>query len=221
MRSVKQKMISKEGDGRKLSEVIERFSPENLRRVREAVEKQLQPLADLYGMEIQCLSTGCNEYEAELQLTFTKLPQQGKSAEQVKWERFASRYGMKPEDFGKLVHLNGRDYTIVGLDTKARKNNVLLSRNGRRYKAQPSDILGVFTPGQELPLQELQSRFRNNARYKGLEGKLEYGQTIIFHGEEHRVIDINIHASKYPIVIENMETGKKYRIPISSISGLK
>ena len=46
----------------------------------------------------------------------------------------------EPDWHNKIVNISGENFKIVGWNAKARKNKVLLERNGRKFAAQPSVV---------------------------------------------------------------------------------
>ena len=52
----------------------------------------------------------------------------GKSAEQVEFEKYAKLFGLEPSDYGKTFATGGATYTIVGLAMRSRKYPILAKR---------------------------------------------------------------------------------------------
>jgi hypothetical protein len=73
---------------------------------------------------------------ATMKLEINAIREDGKSPAQVQFEKVCAIYGLKPEDFGREVTVNGERFTIAGLNTKAPKNCVNIKRvsDGKGFK---------------------------------------------------------------------------------------
>ena len=61
--------------------------------------------------------------------------------------KHAKRYGMDPSWLDKTFRDYSREYTVVGLLPNRRKNNVLVSRNGKEYIMPAETVIRLMTNG--------------------------------------------------------------------------
>jgi len=107
------------------------FTKETLENIRKVLVKHLDEAG--YELEID-FSLGSIRYEDQ---SFT-----------VKLTALTNGYNPKeealleyhPDWHNKIVNISGENFKIVGWNAKARKNKVLLERNGRNFAAQPSVV---------------------------------------------------------------------------------
>jgi len=61
-------------------------------------------------------------------------------ARKTEWNNYCSRYGMKPEHYGQVVEIRGRDVAICGVAPKNTKYPIIYRdiRNGKTYKGSPA-----------------------------------------------------------------------------------
>ena len=71
----------------------------------------------------------------------------GKSGEQVKWERNCFMFGLHEKMFGKTFSFGGEIFTITGIRPKARKNPVLGTNVRGKVFVFPADVVRTFING--------------------------------------------------------------------------
>jgi hypothetical protein len=86
-------------------------------------------IAKQYGLKAVQKSGTFNDmhYIGKVEFTITETAE-GKHPNQVDFERNCDWYGLKPEDFGRELILEGQKFTISGLRTKASKNTICIKR---------------------------------------------------------------------------------------------
>jgi hypothetical protein len=102
---------------------------------RQETEKALQELAKKFGVNIHAGSISYTDNNFTLKLEVTKKEIEGKSFEQVEFEKNCWMCGLKPEDYKKQFTLNGKVYSIVAIKPRATKMPIVATRpDGSRYK---------------------------------------------------------------------------------------
>ncbi len=61
----------------------------------------------------------------------------------VEWERYCTRYGLRPEDFGRSFEHAGKTFTISGVRTRAPKRPISCTSEGRTYSF-PLSIVKLY-----------------------------------------------------------------------------
>ena len=106
---------------------IAEFNRSECRRLGDAIEKALQKVAEQHGVDLKRgnarFSSSNVTYKIEASLLGTNGEVKSKEVEDFK--KYAPMFGLKAEDFGKqFTTFAGKNYTICGLNTKARKNPI-------------------------------------------------------------------------------------------------
>lgn len=100
-------------------ELLEMFRQDFAETVKELEEK--------YQLEIELgkITYGSDSFKASLGVHERVI---GKSTRQVEFEKLASRYDLKAEQFGQEIEIDGCRYCICGIEPKRRKYPILLER---------------------------------------------------------------------------------------------
>lgn len=88
--------------------------------LRTEIETLLSPLAVKYGCEITAGNIKYDEILTTVSLQF-KSCADGKSADQLNFEKYCIQYGFKPEDYGFTFTEKGKTFTFKEFKTSARK----------------------------------------------------------------------------------------------------
>ena len=118
-----------------MAKVTKDFLKEN----RKTIEAELKALGEKLGVTFKA---GSGSYEPDgsaghYKLEITEVRDDGVTAEQLKFNKVCQLYNLKPQDFGKTLKVNGRDFKLVGLNTRAPKNPVMIKclESGGSFKA--------------------------------------------------------------------------------------
>ena len=107
-----------------------------LKESRELIDAELKALGDKLGVTFRA---GSGSYETDGSAGHYKLEIVAKGANpaQSKFNRVCHLYNLKPEDFGKTLKISGREFKLVGLNTRAPKKPVEIEclKSGGQYKA--------------------------------------------------------------------------------------
>jgi len=66
------------------------------------------------------------------------IPKDGKSIEQVEFEKHCRKFGLSEKDFGQKVLINGEVGFVSGINARAKKYPILISVDGKVYKMHQS-----------------------------------------------------------------------------------
>jgi hypothetical protein len=80
----------------------------------------------------------------------------GKSNEELEFGRYASRYGLSADDFGKQFSRGGDTYTICGVKPRSSKYPILAKclSNGKVYKFSADVVKALLGYTMTLPLRD-------------------------------------------------------------------
>jgi hypothetical protein len=111
---------------------------------RKEAEQALQGLAQKYNANIMAGNIKYDTNHFTISITVRKNDIAGKSYEQAEFEKCCVIFGLKPSDFGKTFASQGREFTICGIDMKARSMPILATSNGKTYKFKEESITKFF-----------------------------------------------------------------------------
>ena len=92
-----------------------RFDKDGCKAITEEIRAALAPVAARLGLKI---TPGGGSYDAGLFTLKVRIEPTGAAAdkaEQELWDRYASSYGLKPEDLGASLRHRGTTFTIAGI----------------------------------------------------------------------------------------------------------
>lgn len=105
---------------------------------RQEFEEAIAALAEKYDISFDIGTIRYNELGFKFTVTALTNGDGNKSGQQLQFEALAPRYGLRPEDYGATVVHSGQSYTVVGINPKARKYNVLIENNkGEKFSLSP------------------------------------------------------------------------------------
>jgi len=125
---------------------IKQFDKPTLGHIRKKLQVHLDQLQKELGIE---LKLGNITYRASLftgKLTGTI---EGHDQEAEDYKQYAQFYELKPEWLGQRIRwTDGKMFTIKGLNTKARKNKVIIEANGKSYRTTVRSIIRAMDLNQ-------------------------------------------------------------------------
>lgn len=113
-----------------------------LQTLREEIQAALSKVADAHDGIFNVGNITYDDTSAKISLTFMENGEDGTSAEEVEFNKYARAYGFGPADYGKVIFLDGTPYTFYGFAPKARKYPCLL-RNTETGKEVKATLEGV------------------------------------------------------------------------------
>lgn len=180
----------------------------------------LKDIAARNGVTISCGRARFNALSGTIELEIAPAKTDDFDPEQERWNQFIKLTKLLPEDFRSHVVINGMDLVITGINPKARTNKIiLLSSTGKEYVTSVDSVeraLKRNRPAQLAEDLERKAAFRLGAIGLGL--KIKYGDILDMpDGKSYRLVDINMKAPKYPILAEDLRTGKMVKMPADII----
>jgi len=134
----------------KIRKVTE-FNRSECRRLGDAIEKAVEEVGRKHGVHIKrgnarFTSSSCT-YKMEASLIGADGEVRSPEAEDFK--KYASMYGLKPEDFGRaFTTFGGKVYTICGLNMRAQKNNIhAKNMRGKTYIFPSEEVKALLERG--------------------------------------------------------------------------
>jgi len=117
------------------------ITKELLRVFRTDLDKALKELEDKHGVQI---SVGAMTY-SDTQFTFSSKAIIGGSPEEVEkaeFKKHCGKYGFKPENYGTVMLIGGKQCEFIGFKTRATKMPCLVRdiENGKKYKCDTKTI---------------------------------------------------------------------------------
>jgi hypothetical protein len=117
----------------------------SLRQHDKELQAELAVLFAKYGLKVtrKAATVYPDSGEIKFRIETSFLTAEGAQAiAEKQWNNYAQVFGLPTDGLGKVVTFNGFAYTITGLDLKARKTPVLITRHGDKkvFKANPEAI---------------------------------------------------------------------------------
>jgi hypothetical protein len=126
---------------------IKRFHDGNIDKVRRAFKKHMEAFYKETGIKVDLGNITYDSKQFSSKATFTIIAD-GEDPELAKqkhiFERDCWKFGLKKEDYGKQVRIEGTLYKIVGVNTRAKRMPIQLKAvgTGRNVKCSKSLIEG-------------------------------------------------------------------------------
>ena len=112
--------------------------------LRLEIDSALASLGQKYGVNFHAGNVSYNSQCATFKLEITTLGDGGtvETKEAKDFKLYASSYGFKPEDLGRVFKFQGSDYKITGLKPRSRNCICIMGvNNNRAYKINPDAVL--------------------------------------------------------------------------------
>lgn len=122
---------------------IKSFDRDTLRTLSAEIEAALQAVARKNGVSLKVGRGQFSPQNFTLKVEGSLLEDGGEAVTKEKndFNRYATTFGLKPEDLGRRFVFRGQPYGIVGLKLSSRKYPILgKSRSGKVYKFQAEDV---------------------------------------------------------------------------------
>lgn len=139
-----------------------------LRAINADLSQALVAIAEKHGVQIKVGSGSFTSDNATVKVEIAAIASDGtaKTKEATDFERYATSYGLKPEDLGKTFSYGGKEYTLVGAKPRSTKYPLLAkdNRSGKTFKLPlaAAAALTEFTPVIGLT-DDIKSKFGNLA----------------------------------------------------------
>lgn len=208
---------------------MEKFTGASLKLLREEINSALEAVGAKHGIKLTAGNATYTEFECNFKLKGEVAASTDFDPKKQVWDLNAPYRGLEKGDYGKTVLLNGREYIICGYDTSARTNCILIKQadgcNSQVYRINAQTCKeGLAAASRKEPTQTGEQEnsepkdFGMKAFLCGLQGKCSYGQTVVFQGKQYKLVDLNTKAPKYPLVCQDVKTGKLWRLPADALN---
>lgn len=94
---------------------------------RKDVETALKEVNKKYNVEMSTKNISYDDKSFRFSVEGIMM-EEGKSAEQISFENECRKFILEPSDYGKIVKLDGDDYKIVGIHSRAKKYPIILEK---------------------------------------------------------------------------------------------
>ena len=120
---------------------ITEFDKTNLKVLRADIDRAVNDVLGKYGLsaELGNISFTHTDFSTKLKVMIGD----AEDASKLKFEKYAPRFGLDPEDFGTSFRKNGTIFTIVGINANAKRNGypvLAANKRGTIYKFAASDV---------------------------------------------------------------------------------
>ena len=128
----------------------------NARQIREKCVENMAQFAEDNGLQIMPASARFGPTSVTIKLEFARVDPETGQAQDRKAQAFsqlATAYGLDPDWLGKCFISNGKEFRIVGLNTRAPKFPVMCERtkDGKRFKFKEATIEQRMTDTLDMP----------------------------------------------------------------------
>ncbi len=115
----------------------------DFKRFRDDVVKALNEVSKTYGLEIKAgnISYDENSFSMKLNCTRTDRDVNKSNFENNLKYMNLSGFSFEPDDYGRIVNIKGRSYTICGFKPGNKYNVILQRDDGAEYGFTARDIL--------------------------------------------------------------------------------
>ena len=201
-------------------EITKKICDEMMARIDAAVKE----IAKEYDLSGSCVYASFNSTSIDFKVRVEDT--------QGCWNLAVLGTGLKPEDLGSEIMLSGKKMRIRGWDFAAKTNKILLTEvsTGKNYCTNVHAVVAAIkaksgvaedNAADETAAEENEAAkkraFSTAAWLIGAQGKVAYGQTVQIAGVNLRLVEINRRAPKFPLIAEDIQTGKRYKLAISDV----
>ena len=116
------------------------MTKEQFAALRAEMQSALATIAAKYNCDVSIGNIKYDDITTNVAVTFNSKGVDGKSADQLNFEKYCTKYGFIAEDYGFTFTENGKTFVFVGFNPKARKNYCLLRSEGKTFVTSPEGI---------------------------------------------------------------------------------
>lgn len=107
---------------------------------RSEMESALAAIAEKYNCDVSVGNIKYDDINTDISVSFRSKGADGKSADQLNFEKYCGQFGFKPEDYGFTFTDNGKTFKFVGFNPRARKNYCLLRCDDKTFVTSPDGV---------------------------------------------------------------------------------
>ena len=129
---------------------MERFTKGDLKVIRVAINTALREVEEAHGIKLNIGNISFDDTTFRTKLEASIVNEKGivEDRERTDFTKYATMFDLNPEWLDKEIVLNGRTFTITGLNTKASKNNIRIqAENGDVHICPSKNLTHYFEKG--------------------------------------------------------------------------
>ena len=117
------------------------MTKEQFNQLRYEMEIALAAIAEKYNCDVSIGNIKYDDINTNISVSLRSKGADGKSADQLNFEKYCGQFGFKPEDFGfTFTDKDGKVYTFIGFNPKARKNYCMLRCGDKTFVTSPDGV---------------------------------------------------------------------------------
>lgn len=196
---------------------MKKMTSSTVATLRDAINEALKSLGEQHGVTIHCGNAKYDEFSVTFSLVADIAATEDFDPEREKWAKHVAFTGLTPEDYGKPIYIGDTQYIICGFNSSAKKNCIKLKApNGQEYIADTATVLAALGRNRLGTSDDKLAEATCNANAVILGLSVRYGQEITWLGKHFKVLEVNLKAPKYPIIAADVNTGKRYKLPVDA-----
>ena len=117
---------------------------EVFRKLRPEIDEAIKGIGERDGVTLKVGNASFSQVEGKFQLHVSMKDQDGLEPEERLFKLRAHLYGLDPNWLGETFEFGEDFLQIIGLNRNARKNTVILEKNGRTRVAAPHQMVKRF-----------------------------------------------------------------------------
>lgn len=116
------------------------MTKEQFNELRYEMETALSAIAEKYNCDVSIGNIKYDDINTDIVVSLRSKGADGKSADQLNFEKYCGQFGFKPEDYGFTFTDNGKTFEFVGFNPKARKNYCILRCGDKTFVTAPDGV---------------------------------------------------------------------------------
>ena len=116
------------------------MTKEQFATLRSEMEAALAAIATKYNCDVSIGNIKYDDINTDISVSFRSKGANGKSADQLNFEKYCGQFGFKSEDYGFTFTDNGKTFEFVGFNPKARKNYCILRCGDKTFVTSPDGV---------------------------------------------------------------------------------
>ena len=126
------------------------FTKSGLKTIRASLNKAFREVEEAHGIKLNIGNISFDDTTFRTKLEASIVNEKGivEDRERTDFTKYATMFDLNPEWLDKEIVLNGRTFTITGLNTKASKNNIRIqAENGDVHICPSKNLTHYFEKG--------------------------------------------------------------------------
>ena len=116
------------------------MTKEQVNELRYEMETALAAIAEKYNCDVSVGNIKYDDINTDIVVSLRSKGENGKSADQLNFEKYCGQFGFKSEDYGFTFTDNGKTFEFVGFNPKARKNYCILRCGDKTFVTSPDGV---------------------------------------------------------------------------------